>query len=144
MIYLAFDYGEKRIGAAVGDDLTGSARALPTLTAGDWDAIVKTIAEWRPAAVIVGLPLDESGAEQAMSASARRFAQALRERSGLTVHICDERYSSRAADDELREARASGRMQRRVRKGDRDGQAARVILEQWLAEPPPRPETAHG
>jgi putative Holliday junction resolvase len=50
------------------------------------------------------------------------------------VHQADERYSSRAADDALREARSSGRMQRRVRKGDRDGQAARVILEQWLLE----------
>lgn len=133
MIYLAFDYGEKRIGAAVGDDLTGSARPLPTLDNGDWSAVTRVIAEWGPAALVVGLPLDEDGGEQAMSAAARRFAQQLGERSKLTVHIADERYSSRAADDALRDARASGRMTRRVRKGDRDGQAARVILEQWLA-----------
>lgn len=133
MIYLAFDYGEKRIGAAVGDDLTGSARPLPTLDNGDWNAVTRVIAEWGPAALVVGLPLDEDGGEQAMSAAARRFAQQLGERSKLTVHIADERYSSRAADDALRDARASGRMTRRVRKGDRDGQAARVILEQWLA-----------
>jgi len=50
------------------------------------------------------------------------------------VHLADERYSSRAADDALRSARSSGQMARRVKKGDRDGQAARIILEQWLAE----------
>lgn len=134
MIYLAFDYGEKRIGAAVGDDLTGSARPLPTLATGDWAALARTVAEWAPAALVVGLPLDDNGAEQPMSAAARKFAQQLGERMRLTVHIADERYSSRAADDALRDARASGRMTRRVRKGDRDGQAARVILEQWLDE----------
>jgi putative Holliday junction resolvase len=133
-VYLAFDYGEKRIGAAVGDDLTGSARPLPVLAGGDWNAIDKLIADWRPAALVVGLPLDEDGKDQAVTVLARKFAHQLEERSKLTVHISDERFSSRAADDILRDARASGRMTRRVRKGDRDGQAARVILEQWLGE----------
>ncbi|TXH05220.1 MAG: Holliday junction resolvase RuvX [Nevskiaceae bacterium] len=133
-VYLAFDYGEKRIGAAVGDDLTGTARPLPALPGGDWAAVDRLLAEWRPAALVVGLPLDEGGHDQAITGAARRFARQLEERSKLTVHISDERYSSRAADDILRGARASGRMTRRVRKGDRDGQAARVILEQWLRE----------
>ena len=134
MIFLAFDYGEKRVGTAVGDDLTASARALPTLPNGDWTALLKLIAEWRPTALVVGLPLDEAGGEQPMSLAARKFAQQLGQRSGLPVHISDERYSSRAADEVLRDARASGRMNRRVRKGDRDGQAACVILQQWLGE----------
>ena len=82
----------------------------------------------------MGLPLDEDGSEQAITGPARDFATALSKRLKLPVHQADERYSSRAADDALREARSSGRMQRRVRKGDRDGQAARVILEQWLQE----------
>lgn len=133
-VYLAFDYGEKRIGAAIGDDLTGTARPLPALQTGEWNAIQKLIADWRPAALIVGLPLDESGGEQSITAAARRFAQQLQERNKLPVHVSDERYSSRAADDALRDARASGRMTRRVRKGDRDGEAARIILEQWLKE----------
>jgi putative Holliday junction resolvase len=133
-VYLAFDYGEKRVGAAVGDDLTGSARPLPALAGGDWNAIDKLIAEWRPAALVVGLPLDEGGKDQPVTVAARKFARQLEERCKLAVHISDERFSSRAADDILRDARASGRMTRRVRKGDRDGQAARVILEQWLRE----------
>ncbi|HUP93011.1 MAG TPA: Holliday junction resolvase RuvX [Solimonas sp.] len=133
-IYLAFDYGTQRIGVAVGDDLTRSARPLPVLTGADWPALHKLIKEWQPQALVLGLPLDEDGSEQDLTVAARAFGNQLRERTKLPVHEADERYSSRAADGELREARASGRMGRRVRKGDRDGQAARVILEQWLQQ----------
>lgn len=131
--YLGFDFGEKRIGVALGDDLTGSARPLPTLTPGDWIALDRVLADWRPAAVIVGLPLDEDGREQRITAAARRFAEQLGARCKLPVHLVDERFSSREADSHLRQARASGRMTRRVRKGDRDAHSARVVLEQWLA-----------
>jgi putative holliday junction resolvase len=137
-IYLAFDFGAKRIGVAVGDDLTRSARPLTTIDNGkapDWAAIDREIKAWKPTACIVGLPLDLEGNEQTLSRAARAFAAALQARYGLPIHICDERFSSRAADDELRNARASGRMARRVRTGDRDQQAARLILEQWFASP---------
>lgn len=130
--YLAFDYGEKRIGAAVGDSITGMARPLPTLSGG-LEAVLKLIAEWRPVALIVGLPLNEDGSEQPITTRTRAFVRQLQVRCPLPVHWSDERYSSRAADDVLRAARASGAMARRVRKGDRDGLAAKIILEQWLA-----------
>lgn len=133
-VYLGFDYGLKRIGVAIGDSLTLSARPLPALAGPDWAAIAKLVADWRPAALVVGLPLDEDGSEQEITGAARRFAAQLEQRLKLPVHQADERYSSRAADEVLRDARASGRMTRRVRKGDRDAQAARIILEQWLAE----------
>lgn len=129
--YLAFDYGEKRIGAAVGDSLTQSARPLATIDSGLAGAS-KLVREWAPKAVIVGLPLNEDGSDQPVTAKARQFATALKAACGLAVYFSDERYSSRAADDMLRDARASGAMARRVRKGDRDGRAAQVILEQWL------------
>lgn len=139
MSYLAFDFGHRRIGIAVGDRITGTARPLPTVGSAstpDWNALLKVIAEWRPQALVVGLPLDDDGSEQAITIAARRFADELGERSRLAVHLADERFSSRAADDALRDARSSGRMTRRVRKGDRDGEAARVILEQWMASHP--------
>lgn len=133
--YLAFDYGEKRIGTAVGDTLTGTARPLATLSGG-MDAALKLIAEWRPKALVVGLPLDEDGSEQRITTLTRRFAAQLAAQSQLAVHFADERYSSRAADDALREARSSGAMTRRVKKGDRDGLAAKILLEQFLQELP--------
>jgi putative Holliday junction resolvase len=134
--YLAFDYGGRRVGVAVGDSLTRRARPLPAIANGDWKALDRVLADWRPAALVLGLPLNEDGSEQAVTIATRRFSRELAERYGLPIHECDERYSSRAADDALRDARASGRMTRRVRKGDRDGEAARVILEQWLSELP--------
>ncbi|MBV8063344.1 MAG: Holliday junction resolvase RuvX, partial [Nevskia sp.] len=121
---------------AVGDVLTGSARPLPAVGNGrqpDWDALARALKEWHPAGCVVGLPVDLDGKEQAVTTQARAFAEALRQRYGVPVFLCDERLSSRAADDELRNARADGRLNRRVRKGDRDGVAARLILEQWLA-----------
>lgn len=131
---LAFDHGGKRTGVAVGDSLTGTASPLPTLKPDDWPGIARLIAQWQPEVLVVGLPLDEDGGEQPATAAARRFVHALAAQTGLPVQTCDERYSSRAADDWLRKARASGHMSRRVRKGDRDAQSARVILEQWFQE----------
>lgn len=121
----------------MGDALTLTARPLPALanaSAPDWNALGRLIEQWQPAALIVGLPLNEDGSEQAITPPARAFALALGQRYGLPVHLADERYSSRAADDALRQARASGRMTRRVLKGDRDGHSARIILEQWLQQ----------
>ena len=143
-IYLGFDYGAKLIGLAVGDAVTGSARPLPTVANGrqpDWEALAKALKEWRPAGCIVGLPVDLDGNDQAITTHARAFAEQLRTRYGVPVYLCDERLSSRAADDEIRNARADGRMNRRTRSGDRDGVAARLILEQWLATPAARPTT---
>jgi putative Holliday junction resolvase len=141
-IYLGFDYGSKRIGLAVGDAVTGSARPLPPVANGrqpDWTVLAKALKEWRPAGCVVGLPVDLDGNEQAITGHARAFAEELRNRYGVPVYLCDERLSSRAADDELRSARADGRLNRRVRSGDRDGVAARLILEQWLASDAARP-----
>ena len=137
-IYLGFDYGLKRIGLAVGDDITRRARPLPVVGNGrqpDWDALTKVIKDWRPKAAVVGLPVDLDGQDQTITRHARHFAQQLRTRFGLPVFLCDERMSSRAADDEIRQARSDGRLTHRVQKGERDGVAARLILEQWLNDP---------
>ena len=132
-VFLAFDYGTKRIGVAIGDAVTRAARGLGAVPQ-DWARIGQLLAEWSPAACIVGLPLGEAGEEQAITRQARQFAQQLQQRFKGPVHLCDERYSSRSARGDLRDARASGAMKRRVREGDKDSAAARVILEQWLAE----------
>lgn len=134
-ILLGFDYGTRRIGVAVGDRLTGGARPLPSLfnrRTPDWHALTALLRSWQPQACVVGLPLDRDGGRQSITWQAEAFAEQLRRRYGVPVHLCDERFSSRAADDELRTARGDGRIRRRLRKGDRDGMAARLILEQYL------------
>ena len=132
-VYLAFDYGTKRIGVAIGDAVTRAARGLGAVPQ-DWNRIGQLLAEWSPAACIVGLPLGESGEEQPITQQARKFARELQQHFEGPVHLCDERYSSRSARDDLRGARAAGHLKRRVRQGDKDSAAARIILEQWLAE----------
>ena len=73
-------------------------------------------------------------------ASSSAIASQLQQRFQLPVHLCDERLSSRAADAVLRDARSSGRLTRRVRKGDRDAVAAQLILEQWFGQHARRPD----
>jgi putative Holliday junction resolvase len=132
-VFLAFDFGTKRIGVAIGDAVTRGARGLGAVPH-DWKQIGKMLADWSPAACVVGLPLGESGEEQAITRAARKFAGELQQHFKGPVHLCDERYSSRSARGDLRDARASGALKRRVREGDKDSAAARIILEQWLAE----------
>lgn len=134
--YLAFDFGTKRIGIAVGDTVTRSARPLTALPSrnGDWRQIDAIVAEWQPLACIVGLPLNDDGGEQTITRLAREFATALQSRFPGRVHLCDERYSSKSAHESLRNARADGSLNRRLRPGDKDSAAACLILEQWLTE----------
>lgn len=135
-IVLAFDFGIRRIGVAVGNTLSGDAQPLVTLSCRDgpdWAAIKRLLGEWRPAILVVGLPLQQDGSEQPMSARARAFMAELGGRFALPVHPSDERYSSTAAAERLRGLRASGARRRRLRKGDSDAVAAQIILETWLA-----------
>jgi putative Holliday junction resolvase len=125
---LGFDYGERRIGVAVGQTLTGTATPLATLPARDgepdWQRIADLVAQWRPDALVVGLPLNMDGSEQTLTQRARRFGNRLRGRQRLAVHFADERLSTREARD--REGASA------PREG-RDALAAQVILEGWMA-----------
>lgn len=138
-VVLGFDYGSRRIGVAVGQRITGTATALTVLGNGsngpDWAAIDKLLREWRPAQLLVGLPLTISGEEQPASRAARAFGRALHERFGLPVDEHDERYSSRAAEHAFSQARSRGEA-RRKDAALLDAQAARLIVERYLAQLP--------
>ena len=135
---LGFDFGEKRIGVAVGESLTGSARALETLHCRqpgqiDWAAIARLIERWQPGALVVGLPCHADGTPGDLAPRAARFARQLEGRFGLPVHQVDEHLSSREAKRRLL---ADGGKSR----GDRgavDMMAAAIILETWLASRDP-------
>lgn len=137
---LAFDVGRRRIGVAVGQTLTGTASPLTTCTcpgdAPDWPAIDELVRQWRPQALVVGLPLRESGEESQSTATARAFAGELEQRFALPVALHDERLSSAEARGLIREQRRSGARRRRSRKEDVDKLAAAVILQSWLNEHP--------
>ena len=133
--YLGFDYGVKRIGLAVGDSITRTARPLKTI-ANDWKTIELELSEWQPDACIIGLPIGMDGEEQDITRAARKFAITIQQRGPWAVHLCDERMSSASAESMMRAQRASGGLKKRVKREQIDSQAASIILQQWMDDNP--------
>ena len=133
---LAFDYGLRRIGVAVGNVLTATAEPLDTVRAErgtpDWEAIAAHVNAWQPGVAVVGVPCNMDGSPGELTRLAEDFAAELARRFGLEVATVDERLSSREAEDALRQRRRAGTLARRVRREDVDKEAARVLLRQWL------------
>jgi putative Holliday junction resolvase len=129
---LAFDFGTRRIGVAVGNTLTRVAHPLSTIEAGlasRMDAIGALIDEWRPQQLVVGLPTHADGTPHAMTRSAQRFAADLAKQFELPVALVDERWTTEAAQNELR-AERRGRDGRAMR----DQVAAQLILQAYFDE----------
>ena len=119
--YLAFDYGLKRVGVATGNSFTRQAQPLQTIAAEGtqrFDRIALLVAEWQPAALVVGVPFHPDGAEHENTARARKFGRQLSGRFHLPVHEVDERYSTA-------EAQAFGAR-------DLDAASAAILLQQFF------------
>lgn len=122
---LAFDYGLKQTGVAVGSSLLRSAEPLATVRAeGDarFEPIARLVAEWQPAALVVGVPRHPDGAPHENTQRAQRFARQLHGRFRLPVHEVDERYST----TEVLAGGAAGPAT--------DARAAAVLLQQYFDE----------
>lgn len=132
---LGLDFGVRRIGVALGNTLTRRASALTVIDSvvvnERFARIADLIAQWQPAALVVGRPLDEDGAPTQTTARADRFVQQLHGRFGLPVAVVDERFSSREAQAII----AAGPRRRTHLKDGDDAQAAAVILQQALDAP---------
>ncbi|MEO8297321.1 MAG: Holliday junction resolvase RuvX [Burkholderiales bacterium] len=129
---LAFDYGLRRTGVAVGQRLLGSARPLTTIDAlGDarFGPIEKLVHEWQPQALVVGVPRHPDGAPHENTLRAQRFGRQLHGRFGLPVHEVDERYSTVEVLSQAREKPRGGRA-----APDADAAAAALLLEQFFHE----------
>ncbi len=120
VIVLAFDFGARRIGVAIGNSLTREAQPLTTIDAVEndarWNAVEAVIKQWLPTQLVVGVPRYPDGAANPMTARCERFARQLKGRFGLPVARVDERYSSAVVE----------------RADDIDAAAAAVILQQWF------------
>lgn len=129
---LAFDFGERRLGVAVGELELGLAHPLETVSAGSDDgrlaAVQRLVREWAPVLFVVGLPLTLEGAEQPASARSRRFARRLEARFGVPTELVDERLTSHSASLALGEAGVRGRRQKEML----DQVAAQHILQAFL------------
>jgi putative holliday junction resolvase len=154
MYLMGFDYGSKRIGVAVGQRLTGTARPLAIVPVKDeqigWTQITALVQEWQPEAMVVGLPKYADGSDNTITAAVRDFCQQLQERYQLPVHTIDETLSSVAAAEQMKEERMrennlkgkpKGQRKKRLRSSNTfpvspplDAVAAQIILETWFTE----------
>jgi putative Holliday junction resolvase len=132
---LAFDFGTKRIGIAIGNTILRRANPLTTINAEKTDhrfaAIAALIKEWQPGALIVGLPFNDDGTPHELTALCRRFANRLKGRFDLPTILLDERYTSLAASAQLNEEGIHGMKQRTLI----DQYAAQQILQAYFDEP---------
>ena len=132
---LAFDFGTRRVGVASGNTLMRIAQPLTTIevarSSRAIDAVASLIDEWRPAQLIVGLPVHADGTPHAMTARARRFAAELEARFRMPVALVDERFTTQIACTTMRNAGVGGRKGRE----SRDAVAAQIILQAWLDAP---------
>jgi len=132
---LGFDFGTKRIGIAIAQEVTGTANPLTTITAvkhkPDWDSISKIIKEWQPDLLVIGLPLHMDGSEQPMTQAARRFSNQLNGRYQIPIALMDERLSSNEAESIINEP--SGSSSRFPDKGQIDMISAQLILQSWMS-----------
>ena len=132
---LAFDFGLRRIGVAVGQDITGSASPLGVVanreSGVDHAAIAALVREWHPTTLVVGMPAHADGSRSEMQAPVEAFIKEL-ERYDLPVVAVDERHTSVEAERALKEARAGG-SRGRIRKEDVDSAAAVFIAERYLS-----------
>ena len=133
---LAFDFGLRRIGAAVGQQVTASANPLAVIQNGesgpDWAAIDALVREWQPARIIVGMPAHADGSPSEISSYVNEFISELG-RFERPVETEDERYSSLEAEELLKSERAAG-LRGRIKKEMIDSAAATLIAERWLAK----------
>jgi putative holliday junction resolvase len=120
---LAFDFGLKRIGVAVGEPELRTAHPLAPIAAPGFETIGKLVAEWRPARLVVGLPVAPRG-EHPLASRVARFARQLEGRYRLPVALVDERFSSAEAESRLRG----------VKRKSVDSVAAQLLLEQYFDE----------
>ena len=125
---LAFDYGLRTIGVAVGNALLGSASALTTLAARggvpDWERVRRLLEEWKPDLLLVGLPLNMDDTPSDMSVRAERFARRLTGRFGIASEMMDERLSSFEARSLVDDYAQNVAL---------DSIAACLILQSWFA-----------
>jgi putative Holliday junction resolvase len=134
-VFLGFDFGERRVGVAVGQAVTGTATALETIRVTSkeqlWRSVGRLVAEWQPAAFVVGLSHQENGDENPITPLTRRFCRQLEGRFRRPVHTVDETLTTM----ESRHLFAQQRPRKSAEFVDhKDQLAARLILETWLAE----------
>jgi putative holliday junction resolvase len=129
--YMAFDFGLRRIGMAVGQNVTMTASPLPIFPAQNglphWPTLLKDIKKWQPKGLIVGLPLNSQGQDYFLTKEVRIFAKSLEQYSQLPVHLINEQLTTKSARNIVEESQLPRSKRKYV-----DSISACLILEEWL------------
>jgi putative holliday junction resolvase len=132
-IFLAFDYGTRNIGVAVGQKITKSATVLAPLLAKNaippWYKIDELVKSWQPHALIVGVPYKNDGSDFKVTKLAKNFIEQLKQRYQLPVYAAEERLTTKAAREKIFERGGY----RALQNESVDSLAAKLILEEWLS-----------
>ncbi len=132
-VFMAFDYGKRRTGVAIGQSLTLTARPLTTISSTyqqpDWNTIIRLITEWQPQIIIVGIP-EASEENRTLRKNIRQFCDQLSQKSHLPVTTHDETLTSDEAYHRLKAQRPV--THGKIRKDEIDQLAAAILLESWM------------
>ncbi|XRX43068.1 MAG: Holliday junction resolvase RuvX [Buchnera aphidicola (Tetraneura sorini)] len=133
MTILAFDFGTKNIGIAIGQKFTYTARPLTSITSRrgvpNWINLKKIFLEWKPVCVVVGLPLNIDGSKQKITYQSEKFAKQIKKKFNIKVYLHDERLSTIEAKNLIFKRKGY----KFLKKKFIDSQSAAIILESWLS-----------
>lgn len=129
---IGFDFGQKRIGVAIGNNISKSAQALITIESASsnqkFEAIQKIMDEWQPVSIVVGVPFNVDGSEHKVTNLCKNFAKQLEQKYALPIHLIDERYTSIEAGYEIQDKKIDPKKKKLLI----DQIAAKIILQSYL------------
>jgi putative Holliday junction resolvase len=133
-VIIAFDFGLKHIGVAIGQEITSTAQTFRSLQANngepDWNILDILIKEWNPKLFVVGNPLNMDGSDSEMKKNSDKFSNLINKRYNIPVELIDERLTTREAKDRLRSAKENSISV----SADTHQISAQIILESWFSE----------
>ena len=135
-IYIAFDYGLKKTGVAIGQSITKTASPLTSLSMDkgkpDWSEIDMIFEDFKPSCAVFGIPEERINSNKTLIDNIKAFSSGIKQRYGISIKFVNEHLTSKIAKDQLKEQRQAGILQRQLKKGQIDSMAASIILQEWM------------
>ena len=135
-VLIGFDFGTKKMGVAIAQCITKTATPLNFLHIKNgnpnWEQLDQIIKDYKPDLAIIGYPGKDNKQTSLLADKIEKFGSAIEKHYTMPTILFDESYSTTIAKEELRDQRRDGTLSRRIRRGEVDSMAAKIILEQWL------------
>jgi|SaaInlStandDraft_2_1057019.scaffolds.fasta_scaffold02832_2 putative Holliday junction resolvase len=135
-VFIGFDFGTKKIGVAIAQTITNTATPMPAIKMINgqpkWNDLDEIISDFKPKKAIIGIPDSENKQTKKLITKIKIFSSALEKKYTIPTILINEGFSTQMAKQELKDKRQSGVLKNRIKKGQTDSTAAKIILEQWL------------